>query len=412
MPDRTCDVAVVGCGIVGLATAMELQARFPALRLVMLEKEDGIARHQSGHNSGVIHSGIYYTPGSLKARLCVEGGRRLRAFCDARGIPYELCGKVIVATEEEELPRLEELYRRGTANGVPGVEIIGPERLREIEPHAAGIKAVYSPQTGVIDFPRVATAYAEEVRTKGGEILTGHEVTGVRRRADGAYVETTGGTVHCRYLVTCAGLHSDRVAEMTGTPPTLRIVPFRGDYYVLRPERRYLVRTLIYPVPDPALPFLGVHLSKRFDGEIWAGPNAVLAFAKEGYRRLDVSLADEWRTLTYHGFWAMARQYWRIGVSELYRDFSKAAFLRSCQRYVPALEWDDLQPGPSGVRAQAVSIDGRLVDDFAVYHDGNVVHVRNAPSPAATSSLALGAEIVDMLERYFGFTRATSAAAT
>ncbi len=405
MTERACDVAVVGAGIVGLATAMELLTRFPRLSLAILEKEEQIAAHQSGHNSGVLHSGIYYAPGSLKARLCVEGGRALRAFCDERGIAYELCGKVIVATHDEELPRLGELYRRGVANGVPGLEMIGPERLRELEPHAAGIRAVYSPETGVIDFTRVAAAYADEVRGRGGEILTGHEVTAIERSGGKAIVQTTRGELKCRYLVTCGGLHSDRLAEMTDAPPDLRIVPFRGDYYVLRTQSRHLVRTLIYPVPDPALPFLGVHLSKRHDGEIWAGPNAVLAFAKEGYGRLDVNLADDWHVFTYHGFWAMARAYWRIGLSELYRDFSKAAFLRSLQRYVPALTAEDIEPGPSGVRAQAVSADGRLIDDFAVYHDGNVVHVSNAPSPAATSSIALGRAIVDMLEGYFGWER-------
>jgi len=400
------DVTIVGAGIVGLATARELLIRHPSLRLTVLEKEPVIAAHQSGHNSGVIHSGIYYAPGSLKAKLCVEGGRALKRFCEEHNIAYERCGKVIVATEPSELGRLDDLHKRGIANGVDGLEMVGPERLRELEPRAAGIRALYSPNTSIIDFSRVAAAYADEVRTKGGEILTGRTVTAIQTRPDGLVVETAAGEVTSRYLVTCGGLYSDRLAEMSGAERDPQIVPFRGDYYVLKPHRRELVRGLIYPVPDPALPFLGVHFTKRFDGAVWAGPNAVLAFAREGYGRLDVNLKEDWWLLKSGGFWRMARRYWRTGVDELYRDFVKGAFLHAMQRYVPEVRSEDVEPGPSGVRAQAVDAEGRLIDDFTLSQVGNAIHVRNAPSPAATSSLAIAGLIVDRAEQSFTLTPA------
>jgi L-2-hydroxyglutarate oxidase len=397
---RQYDVAIVGGGIVGLATAMRLLEKYPRLTVAILEKEDRIAAHQSGHNSGVLHSGIYYKPGSLKARLCVRGKELLLRFCDEHDIPYKLCGKVIVALDESELPRLQDLYQRGLTNGVPGVELIGPERLRELEPYAAGIKAIYSPNTGVIDYVRVAEAYARVVREKGGVILTNHEVTGIIKGSP-VVLETTGGDMEADYLITCAGLQSDRLARKTGAPDNLRIVPFRGDYYTLKPEKAYLCRSLIYPVPDPAFPFLGVHFTIRMDGQVWAGPNAVLAFAREGYSRFQFDAGDLLEVLSYSGFRHLARKYWRMGLSEMYRDYSKSAFVAAMQAYVPEVTGDDVIFGPSGVRAQAMASDGSLVDDFSILNAKNIIHLRNAPSPAATSSLAIGDTIVGAASKAF-----------
>lgn len=394
------DVAIVGGGIVGLATAMEMLTRYPHLKLAILEKEDRIAMHQSGHNSGVLHSGIYYKPGSLKARLCVRGKAALLRFCEEHGIPYNLCGKVIVALNEDELGRLNDLHERGKANGVPGLEMIGPERLRELEPHAAGIRALFSPGTGVIDYVKVAEKYADLVRARGGEILTGHEVTGIARGST-LLLQTPAGEVQARYLITCAGLQSDLLARKTGAPDNLRIVPFRGDYYTLKPEKRYLCRSLIYPVPDPSFPFLGVHFTIRMDGEVWAGPNAVLAFAREGYSRWQVNPGELWQALTYKGFLNLATKYWKTGAAEMYRDYSKAAFVAAMRTYIPEITGDDVTFGPSGVRAQAVAADGSMVDDFSILNARNIIHVRNAPSPAATSSLAIGQTIVGAAAKAF-----------
>ncbi len=396
------DVVIVGAGIVGLAVGRELLRRWPKLQLALVEKESEIAAHQSGHNSGVIHSGIYYAPGSLKARLCVAGSRALMRYCDERGIRYELCGKVIVATDEAELPRLAELRRRGEANGVIGLEEIGPERLQELEPYCRGIRALYSPKTGIIDYLAVCHAYADDIGAAGGQVLTGLEVTGISKVGKSVVLQTTGGELETRCLITCAGLYSDRVAAMTGAPREPQIVPFRGDYYVLRPECAGLVRGMIYPVPDPAFPFLGVHFTRRIEGGVWLGPNAVLAFAREGYERLKLDPTDLIETLTFRGFQELARRYWRIGLAEMYRDFSKQAFLKALQRYMPALQENDLLPGPSGVRAQALSADGKLVDDFVIDQEENVMHVRNAPSPAATSSLAIAGLIADRAGETFG----------
>jgi L-2-hydroxyglutarate oxidase LhgO len=395
------DVAIVGGGIVGLATAMKLLTAYPQMKLVVLEKEDRIAMHQSGHNSGVLHSGIYYKPGSLKARLCVAGRAELVAFCDENGIPYNLCGKVIVALDESELPRLHDLFERGTLNGVPGIEMVGPERIKELEPHSTGIKAIYSPSTGVIDYVRVAEVYAEKVREMGGEIRIGHEVTNIIKGST-LVLETPVGEVGAKYLITCAGLQSDRIAAKTGAPDDLRIVPFRGDYYTLKPEKRYLCRSLIYPVPDPAFPFLGVHFTIRMDGEVWAGPNAVLAFKREGYSRWGVNPKDLYESLSYSGFRAMATKYWKMGMTEMYRDYSKPAFVAAMQAYVPEITGDDVYFGPSGVRAQAIAADGTLVDDFSILNSRNIIHVRNAPSPAATSSLAIAGTIVGAATKAFG----------
>ncbi len=408
MPEQIYDLAIIGGGIVGLAAGMELLTRYPSLRLVILEKEHELAQHQTGHNSGVIHSGIYYAPGSLKARACVEGKSKLIEFCDEHGIPYEQCGKVIVATHEEELPRLEHLYECGLANGVPGLELIGPERLREIEPHATGIKALYSPTTGTVDFAQVARAYASEVIVRGGEILSNHEVRAINQHNDCYRLETPRDLIKACYVISCAGLYADRLARMTGMSSAPQIVPFRGDYYILRPERAHMVHGLIYPVPDPRFPFLGVHFTRRINGEVWLGPNAVLAFAREGYHRLDISLRDFWETLRYRGFQKLAGKYWKVGLEEMYRDFSKRAFLKALQRYLPDLRLSDLLAGPSGVRAQALAPDGALVDDFMVNHEDGTLHVRNAPSPAATSSLAIAEMIADTAQGAFDFTRKPS----
>jgi len=401
MLEREYDIVIIGGGIVGLATAMELLTRYPALKLVILEKEHELAQHQTGHNSGVIHSGIYYAPGSLKAKACVAGKAKLIQFCDEHSVPYELCGKVIVATHEEELPRLEQLYQRGLANGVPDLEMIGPERLREIEPYAVGIKALYSPTTGIVNFGQVARAYAHEVTSHGGEILTGHEVKTIEQRNGRYRLFTPSDVVEARYVISCAGLFADRVARLSGMPAAPQIVPFRGDYYILRRQRTGMVRGMIYPVPDPRFPFLGVHFTCRVNGDVWLGPNAVLAFAREGYRRYDISAGDLWETLRYRGFRKLALKYWRVGLEEMYRDYSKAAFLKALQRYVPDLRPADLLPGPAGVRAQALASDGTLVDDFVVDHQGGMLHVRNAPSPAATSSLAIAEMIADTAQQNF-----------
>jgi (S)-2-hydroxyglutarate dehydrogenase len=366
----------------------------------VLEKEPSIARHQSGHNSGVIHSGIYYAPGSLKAKLCTEGQRLLYAYCDESGIPYERCGKVIVATREHELPQLDELHRRGTENGVP-LERVDRRRLAELEPHVAGLAALHAPMTGIVDFRRVAAAVAGDVRTLGGEIRTSHAVIDIHSGNDGTLVATNRGDFRARFLITCAGLQSDRLATMTGAPAAPKIVPFRGSYYLLRPGARRLVRGLVYPVPDPAFPFLGVHFTKQISGEVLLGPNAVLAFAREGYRGRDLRPHELWETLAYPGFRALARRYWRAGIAELRGELSKRRFVTELRRLVPELRADDVLPGRSGVRAQALSADGRLLDDFWFDETASVTHVRNAPSPGATSSLAIAREIADRAERAF-----------
>jgi len=405
MSANTYDVIFIGGGIVGLATAMKLGERFPKLRLLVLEKEDRIARHQTGHNSGVIHGGIYYKPGSLKATNCVSGRKALLDFCDRNGIAYDLCGKVIVATDEEELPRLDELYRRGTANQVPRLEMIGPERLREIEPHARGLRAIYSPATGIIDFTQVAEAYAKQVREQGGDILTSRRVKKISPDGAELIVSTGWEEFRGRFLVNCAGLFSDRIARMlsAGSSATnVRIVPFRGEYYKIAPEKGALINGLIYPVPDPRFPFLGVHFTRSIHGYVEAGPNAVLAFAREGYRKSDINLRDLWETLSFSGFRSVARRYWRMGLEEQYRSFSKPAFTRALQRLMPEIALEDLQPGGAGVRAQAVAADGTLLDDFVIRQTANAIHVLNAPSPGATASLAIGENIVAAAAAAFG----------
>ncbi|OFW36132.1 MAG: hydroxyglutarate oxidase [Acidobacteria bacterium RIFCSPLOWO2_12_FULL_60_22] len=402
MATKTFDLVIIGGGIIGLATAMEAARRFPNWRIVVIEKENRVAAHQTGHNSGVIHSGIYYKPGSLKARTCVEGGAAMVAFCREHGIPYQICGKVVVATQEEELPALEELYRRGSANGVPSLAMIGPEPLREIEPHSAGIRALRVPGAGITDYTAVAGKYAEIVAAGGGEVRTRTEATGIIRRSGETIVETTQGALAARTVINCAGLHSDRIARLAGAQTDLRIVPFRGEYYEIAPERASLVKALIYPVPDPSFPFLGVHFTRRIHGGIEAGPNAVLAFRREGYRKTDFSISDTLATFAFPGFWRMARKYWRSGLEEYYRSLSKRAFVRALQRLVPEIQEADLRPGGAGVRAQALDRTGKLLDDFHIVRTDNVIHVLNVPSPAATASIVIGRRIVDLLEETTG----------
>ncbi|RMG32556.1 MAG: L-2-hydroxyglutarate oxidase [Planctomycetota bacterium] len=390
------DIVIVGGGIVGLATAYRLLERCPDLRVVVLEKESDVGVHQTGHNSGVLHSGIYYRPGSLRAVNCREGKRAMEEFCRREGIPFELCGKVIVAVEDWELPILERIFERGQANQVR-CELIDRQRLLEIEPHTAGIRAIHVPEAGIVDFRRVCRRLAEIVRDKDGQILCGARAIGMRSTATGVVVESTQAVVEARAAVTAAGLHSDRVARLAGMRPESRIVPFRGEYYKLKPTAEHLCRGLIYPVPDPAFPFLGVHFTRMIGGGVECGPNAVLAFAREGYRKTDVNLRDLAETLTYPGFLRLAARHWKTGCAEMWRSLSKRAFVRALQRLVPQVRCEDVEPAPAGVRAQALARDGRLVDDFVVASEGRIVHVLNAPSPAATSSLNIGRLVVDKL---------------
>ncbi len=400
------DLTIIGGGILGLATALKITAAHPRLRLLLLEKEAELARHQTGNNSGVIHSGLYYRPGSLKAHTCVTGRKELIDFCDGNSVPYEICGKVVVATSEEELPRLEELHRRGIANGLQGVEIIGPERLKELEPHATGIKGLYVPQTGIVDYKKIAATYADKIRVAGGDIRLRQKVVGMLDRPDEIVLQTSGGDYRTKHLINCCGLQSDIVAQMIGgkkrDEEEHRIIPFRGEYYKIASERQFLVRNLIYPVPDPTFPFLGVHFTRMARGGVEAGPNAVFAYAREGYRHTDINLSDLWRTISFKGFWAITGKYWQTGFGELYRSLSKSAFVRALQKLLPEIRENDLVPGGSGVRAQAVSASGALVDDFVIKQSRNAIHVLNAPSPGATASLAIGQQICEMAEKNFG----------
>lgn len=401
--DRKRDTIVIGGGIVGLATALAIARRHPERAPLVLEKEAEVARHQTGNNSGVIHSGLYYKPGSLKARLCVAAARRMVEFCREHGVAHDVCGKVVVATDPAELPRLEELHRRGLANGVPDIEMIGPERLREIEPHAAGIKALRVPSTGIVDFPGAARRYAELLTAGGGEVLLNAEVLRIARDGPGWVIETSAGSVRGSYLIACAGLHADRIAAMAGASPRARIVPFRGEYFRVVPERHSLVRHLIYPVPDPAFPFLGVHFTRMVRGGVEAGPNAVPGLTREGYRRTDFNLRDAREAFLFSGFRRFARRHWRTGLAEIYRSLSKRAFVRGLQRLVPEIRADDLQPGGCGVRAMAMEPDGTLVDDFLFQDDDRAIHVLNAPSPAATASLLIGEAVAERAAERFGW---------
>jgi L-2-hydroxyglutarate oxidase len=399
------DIAVIGAGILGLATARELLIRHPDLAVTVLDKEDRVAAHQTGHNSGVLHAGLYYAPGSLKARLCREGKAAMERFAEEHSIPVDRCGKLVVALDASELGRFEDLRQRAEANGVEGLQVLGPEGIAEHEPHAAGIRALWSPGTGIIDFGRVARVLAEDVVARGATLQLGRPVERIGRRGSEIVLDTPAGPVVAAHVVACAGLHADALAHQLGDDGPERIVPFRGDYYTLVGGSKHLVNGLIYPVPDPRFPFLGVHLTKRIDGEVLAGPNAVLALAREGYRRRDVRPGELAGVLREPGFRRLAARYWRTGAAEMWRDVSKRAFLRALQRYVPALRSEHLRFGPSGVRAQAVDPDGTLVDDFRLGGDDRTLTVRNAPSPAATASLAIAGVLASRAEEQFAALR-------
>ncbi len=394
------DILIIGAGIVGLATAYTLAQMHPEKRITVLEKEAGLARHQTGHNSGVLHSGIYYKPGSLKATNSLAGRRALLEFCDREGIPYKICGKVIVAVDAADAARLDMLYERGLANGIV-VHKIDRNRLRELEPHADGVAALHLPNSGVVDFRVVCERLAQRVREAGHTIHTQAAVVGLVERADEVVVQSRAGDFTAAYVVNCAGLHSDRVAALAGSRPQARIVPFRGEYYRLKPAAAHLCNNLIYPVPDPQFPFLGVHFTRTAWGDVECGPNAVLAFAREGYRKTDINLRDLVETLTYPGFLRLASRYWRMGAGEMWRSFSKAAFVKALQRLMPEITAEQLEPMPAGVRAQAVAADGHMLDDFAFAESPRMVHVVNAPSPAATASLSIARTIVGKLAQRF-----------
>jgi L-2-hydroxyglutarate oxidase LhgO len=401
MADRQTDLLIIGAGIVGLATALEVTRRFPGMHVIVVEKENHVAAHQTGHNSGVIHSGLYYKTGSLKARNCVAGAVSMKRFCQEHSIPYEECGKVVVATTTEEVPGLQQLHQRGIANGVPGLRMLQRDQFREIEPHCEGLAALQVPSTGIVDYTVVAQKYAELIGRAGGQIALNAKVVGLREDGTRNVVETKAGAFRARYVINCAGLYSDAITRMAGVQTDLEIIPFRGEYYEVRPERRSLVKALIYPVPDPRFPFLGVHFTRRVNGSVEAGPNALLAFRREGYTGAPPDLTEAMETLRFRGFWKMAGKYWRMGLAEQYRSWVKSAFAKALQRMVPELEESDLTPGGSGVRAQAVDRNGSLVDDFHFVHSRNMIHVCNVPSPAATASLEIGKEIVAMLAERF-----------
>jgi L-2-hydroxyglutarate oxidase len=396
--DRPWDVAVVGGGILGLATARELLLRRPGSRVLVLEREPDIAAHQTSHNSGVVHAGIYYTPGSLKAQLCTEGRGKLYSYCDEHGIAYEKCGKLIVALDASEVPALDELERRGVENGVPGLRRLSAGEIGEIEPNAIGVAAVHSPETGIVDFAAVARFMAAEIRGLGATIKTGVTVERLDRSGTTTILHTSEGLIPAVKAVACAGLWSDRLAVASGEPDDLRIVPFRGGYMKLRPHARGLVRGLIYPVPDPTLPFLGVHLTKMISGDVSLGPTALLAPSRTAYSLRSFNLADARSTVTWPGTWRMARKFWRTGITEMGFAARHKAFVEACAAYVPALAVGDVEPGPAGIRAQAIARDGKLLDDFAFAEAPGALHVRNAPSPAATSSLAIARVIADRLD--------------
>ena len=395
------DVVVIGGGIVGLATALSLTEKRGNLKLLIIEKEERLSSHQTGNNSGVIHSGIYYKPGSLKALNCKKGYQLLIDFCEKHDLPYELCGKVIVATDQKQLPALDTLFQRGNENGLSNLEYLTREELREIEPHVEGIKGIKVPQTGIIDYFQVSEKYAELITSKNSEIKTGEKVMSIERIKNETTVVTDKGSYRARIVVNCAGLYSDKIARMTGQAIDIKIIPFRGEYFKIKKEKQHLVKHLIYPVPDPNFPFLGVHFTRMIEGGIEAGPNAVLAFAREGYKKMQISLPELTETLMWPGFQKVAAKYWSTGFGEMYRSISKSAFTKALQKLVPEIQKDDLDPGGAGIRAQACARNGKLLDDFEIYENEFAVNVCNAPSPAATSSLAIGDKVSDLVLNRF-----------
>jgi L-2-hydroxyglutarate oxidase len=397
----SADVVIVGGGIVGLGTGMAL-AEAGNLAVTVVETEPDIARHQTGHNSGVIHSGLYYKPGSAKARNCAAGRELMYRFCADHGVPHDRCGKLVVATRESELPALAELERRGHANGLAGVQRVTAAEMREVEPHVAGVAGLRVPETGIVNYTAVSRVYAAKIAAAGGRVRTGTAFVGCRREPDGLTVETTAGPVRAKLLVNCGGLQSDRVARLCGVDPGVQIVPFRGEYYELKPHAEHLCKHLIYPVPDARLPFLGVHYTRMIGGGVECGPNAVLAFRREGYRLRDVSARDLLELARYGGFWKMASRFWCTGLGEMYRSFSRRAFWHALRRLIPAVKFGDLAPAGAGVRAQAVEPSGKLVDDFFIRQAVRMVHVLNAPSPAATASISIGRTIADMALKELG----------
>ncbi|MFC3197104.1 L-2-hydroxyglutarate oxidase [Parapedobacter deserti] len=397
MITKQYDCIIVGAGLVGLATAYQFLKRHPTSRLLIIEKEASVAAHQSGHNSGVIHSGIYYKPGSLKAQNCIAGYKHLLNFAKEQGIPYDLCGKLIIATSKEEVPVLHNIFNRGVENGLKQLKFLSKEEIKAYEPHAAGIAAIHVPQTGIIDYPAMARRLQNLITEAGGEIAFLETVVNILTEHGSVYLETDKQSYTATRAVTCAGLHSDRVAFSTGNADDLRIIPFRGEYYKLKPEKEHLVKNLVYPVPDPKFPFLGVHFTRMIQGGVEAGPNAVLAFKREGYRFTNLSLTDTFDTFAWPGFWKIVAKYGKTGMGEIYRSLSKSAFTKALQRLLPEIQESDLVPGDAGVRAQACDRKGNLIDDFDISKAGNVVHVRNAPSPAATSCLSIGNYITNQL---------------
>ncbi|MCP4429043.1 MAG: L-2-hydroxyglutarate oxidase [Chloroflexi bacterium] len=397
---KSTDIIIIGGGIVGLATAYNLAKQYPDKTIAILEKENELAFHQSGRNSGVLHTGIYYKPGSLKAQNCRSGKITMEAFCREEAIDYNICGKVIVATNESELGAMQGIYERGQANGV-NCEIIGRERLLELEPHVAGIQAIHVPEAGIVDYKQVCQRFSERVLEKGNRIVTGVKVVGIEEREGEVTAVTPQAEYSAQYLINCAGIHSDRVTKMSGGKPQAQIVPFRGEYFELKPEAWHLCNSLIYPVPNPKFPFLGVHFTLMISGAVECGPNAVLAFAREGYHLTDVNGRDLWETLTYSGFRKLAGQYWKTGLGEMWRSANKRAFVKALQKLVPAIQADDLVAAPAGIRAQALLPDGGMMDDFAFQESKRILNVVNAPSPAATSSISIGQTIVEKLATHF-----------
>jgi L-2-hydroxyglutarate oxidase len=395
------DIIIVGGGIVGLATAVNLTHHNPALKVLVIEKENEVARHQTGNNSGVIHSGLYYKPGSLKAKNCLRGYTLLVEFCTRHGVPFELCGKIIVATEQNELPILNNLFTRGQENGLQNLKKLTAEELKEYEPHVAGLAGIHVPQTGIVDFKKVAEKYAEVIITSGGEIKLGEKVTAIRQEGDHSVVVTDKSSYTTKLVVNCAGLYSDKIARLTSENVNVKIVPFRGEYFKVKKDREYLVKNLIYPVPDPNFPFLGVHFTRMAKGGVEAGPNAVLAFKREGYKKTDINLAELSETLAWPGFRKVVAKYWRTGLGEMYRSFSKAAFTKALQKMLPEIQEEDLVEGGAGVRAQACDKTGGLVDDFMILEEKLAINVCNAPSPAATSSLSIGETVAGIVLKRF-----------